>query len=408
MRDKLMGAVGIFGIGYGIAFIAGWWFPWTSIVVGVLLLILTAFALFDAKVRKELGVAGIVSFVVFGFLLFRSGRAELSNNAAIEAEKIDRQIASVERLLAEGQFDDAIRLSVELEPKATKAQTTRLNQIKLSAENEAKLRPQRIRDDANSKVSVLFDEAIEALEAGDIATSQRKLEEALATPNADNLARSVQAKKLSEQIQNATNPFRIHEALLGLSDDDFQQLRDNGTMPPRMITDYVALNRRAVELVKADIAGVAKTRDAPRLAKLEKERAELRKRLEKEKLRQQAIKKVAQKGGTWQAFNAECGLQAITNNEVKSEALFAKNWQEKTVDWNGKVVSVTRRPFGGGYAIMCKMPGSDSLISDVYYSVPATMQDWVESLKKGMTVRIQGKIVSQGGAITNHMIDYEE
>ena len=140
------------------------------------------------------------------------------------------------------------------------------------------------------------------------------------------------------------------------------------------------------------------------LAKLrQREKVELA-QLQQQRQRQDLAK--LRQGGTWAAFNAECGLQAVSNNQVKSETLFAKNWEGKTVDWNGTVVSVTQS--GGGYAIMCKMPGSTSLISDVYYRVPATMRVWVMSLQKGKTVRIQGKIASQGGAITDHIIEYEE
>ncbi len=86
MVEKLLSAIFLFGIGYGIAFVAGWWFPWTSIVFGVLLLIAAVVAIFDANSRNAAGFGGIVFLAVFGVLLFRSGRAELRSNTAISAE----------------------------------------------------------------------------------------------------------------------------------------------------------------------------------------------------------------------------------------------------------------------------------------------------------------------------------
>lgn len=303
------------------------------------------------------------------------------------------------------------------------------NEAKAIAERDTQAKQahlQQLRLTANSNVERLFDEATEALEAGDIATSQRRVEETLATPHADNFVWSVQAKQLREQIQNAIDPARIHEALMGLSDEDFQQLRENGTMPPQLLTNYVALNRRAVELVKADIEGVAKTRDAPRLAKLEKERAELEKQREREKeafakLQQREKenappinliqKKVPQKGGTWEAFNRECGQTAYSSNQVRAEALFAKNWQGKTVDWTGTVVAIQQSTFGS-YIITCKMPDSGSLVSDVSYKLPEKFRekfrDSVLKLSKGDAIRFQGTIVRQGGVLLDHVVEYDE
>lgn len=157
------------------------------------------------------------------------------------------------------------------------------NEAKAIAERDMQARQdheQQLRRIANANVETLFGEAIEALEADDITTSQRKVEEALAVRHAD---AALHVKKLDEQIKNTTDPARIHETLMGLSDENFQQLRENGTMPQQLLTNYLALNRRAVELVKADIERVAEIRDAPRLAKLEKERAELEKERQREK-----------------------------------------------------------------------------------------------------------------------------
>lgn len=144
------------------------------------------------------------------------------------------------------------------------------NEAKAIAERDTQARQaheQQLRRIANANVETLFDEAIEALEADDITTSQRKIEEALAVRHSD---AAFHVRKLSDQIKNTTDPARIHETLMDLSDEGFQQLREVGTMPQQLVTNYLVLNRRAVELVKADIERVAEIRDAPRLAKLEK------------------------------------------------------------------------------------------------------------------------------------------
>lgn len=185
MRDRLISAAVLFSIGYAITFLAGWWFPWTSIVVGVLLLVATGLALFDADIRAGMGVAGFLGFAVFGFLLFRSGRAELRHNAAITAEvkKIGQQINLAETTLAQGQIDDAIRLCVELEPKVSKDQKARLEQVKARAEN-------RIMQRTGLDVWKL-------IESEDFATAEAKIRAVLNEPEA---TRRESASKLLETI----------------------------------------------------------------------------------------------------------------------------------------------------------------------------------------------------------------
>ena len=185
MRDRLILAAVLFGIGYAITFLVGWWFPWTSIVVGVLLLVVTVLALFDADTRAAMGFAGFLGFAVFGFLLFRSGRAELRNNAAItaEVEKIGQRITLAETTLAQGQIDDAIRLCVELEPKVGKDQKARLEQVKARAEN-------RFMERTASDVRNL-------IESEDFGTAEAKIRAVLNEPEA---TRRVPASKLLETI----------------------------------------------------------------------------------------------------------------------------------------------------------------------------------------------------------------
>ena len=186
MFEKLFSAAFLFGIGYGITFVAGWWFPWTSIVFGVFLLFATVVAIFDGNTRSSLGFTGIVVFALFGVLLFRSGRAELRSKAAItaEVERIDKQIVLAERTLADGKIDEAIRLCAELEPNVRNEQKKRLEQIKARAENEETLRPERIKE-ANERVSKLVSAAYRKVpNFNDVSDeAEQLLSEALSRPH---------------------------------------------------------------------------------------------------------------------------------------------------------------------------------------------------------------------------------
>lgn len=146
MRDKLKSFAILLVAGFFVAAIIGMLAPWPSIVLGVLWLLFTVFAIFDVKIRKKVSLPIIGKAAVFALFLVVFGRAELSNRATTEAEEINRQIASVEAMLADGEFDAAIVLSTELEPKATRDQKARIEQLKLNAETESKLRPGRIKD----------------------------------------------------------------------------------------------------------------------------------------------------------------------------------------------------------------------------------------------------------------------
>ena len=99
MVEKMFSAVALFGFGYVIAFLAGWWFPWTSIVVGVVLVVAAVAVVFDRNSWSAGGFGGILILAVFGVLLFRSGRAELrTNDAAVaEVERIDKLIVRAEQ-----------------------------------------------------------------------------------------------------------------------------------------------------------------------------------------------------------------------------------------------------------------------------------------------------------------------
>ena len=101
-------------------------------------------------------------------------------------------------------------------------------------------------------------EATNALKTGDIAAGKKILASSIAVPNAIDLSA---AKKLDLQIVNTTDPTHVQTVLMGLSDEAFQQLKQNGAMPPQLVTTFDALNSRAVELVKSQMEKVTEERE---------------------------------------------------------------------------------------------------------------------------------------------------
>lgn len=153
---------------------------------------------------------------------------------------------------------------------------------------------------ANAKVEVLITEATKALNNGDIETGKEKVQHALAVLHADALT---EARKLDQQISNTTDPTRIRIALMELSDEAFQQLKNSGTMPAQMLSGYQGLDRRTAELAMADLKQVAEVRENRRLAQLEAER----KREEEARL---ATEAAARKAEAARQRNAEAQAEA--------------------------------------------------------------------------------------------------
>lgn len=122
---------------------------------------------------------------------------------------------------------------------------------------------------ANAQVEVLAADAIKALSAGDIAAGKQKILEALSLQHADRLA---DVNKLNQQTADLTDPNHIREVLLELSDEAFQKLKEDGTLPSQMLSGYQSLDACAAELAMAAVEQVAVERESRRLARLEAER----------------------------------------------------------------------------------------------------------------------------------------
>lgn len=135
------------------------------------------------------------------------------------------------------------------------------------AADEAEQR--RLANEANAKVEALVFDATNALKVGDIDAAKEKVRAALAIRYANDFAKP---RKLAQQIGNATDPSRIRAALMELTDEAFQQLRQSGTLPPQMTSGYEALDLRTAELARPEVEQVAQARENRRLAQLEAER----------------------------------------------------------------------------------------------------------------------------------------
>lgn len=124
----------------------------------------------------------------------------------------------------------------------------------------------------NAQVEALVADAKDALERGDIDRAKETVVAALAVSHADDFA---DAKTINEHIVNATEPSRMRDGLMMLSDASFQAFRDSGTLPPTMLSGYGELDRRAQELGKTHLTEIAQAREARRLAEAEAERRRL-------------------------------------------------------------------------------------------------------------------------------------
>jgi hypothetical protein len=141
---------------------------------------------------------------------------------------------------------------------------------------------------ANAKVDALVGEATEALKAGDIDTGSKKVQAALAVPHADNLS---EASSVQQQIRYATDPDRVWLALMGLPDEVFLRLEEDGAIPTQLLSGYEVLDARAADLTLAQIEQVAAARDKRRQAEL----AAQKQRQEEQRLAAEAARRAEER-----------------------------------------------------------------------------------------------------------------
>lgn len=134
----------------------------------------------------------------------------------------------------------------------------------------------RLTNDANAKVRSLFEEADAALQAGNIELAIQRLDSAAKIPQATELS---DVNDLRGRIDSATNPEGVRGIMVGLSDDEFEQLRRSNETPTPLRFGYAVLEARAAEIANEVFSEVAKKREEQRQKRL----ADERKRREQER-----------------------------------------------------------------------------------------------------------------------------
>lgn len=123
---------------------------------------------------------------------------------------------------------------------------------------------------ANAKVKTLVADAINTLKSDDIDSAIKKVQAALAVPYANALT---DAKKLDQQIGNATDPSRLRATLMELSDNSFKELQEGGEMPKQLTSGYEALDSSTADiLARTQLDDIAAAREKQRQEQLERER----------------------------------------------------------------------------------------------------------------------------------------
>jgi tetratricopeptide (TPR) repeat protein len=138
-------------------------------------------------------------------------------------------------------------------------------------------RRQWLEDRAQSDVEELLEKAQLALDAGDIEAAVEKIERALTVSNARNLEA---AKRLDRQIRVATDAGSFRDALMDVSDAEFERLKTEGVIPEQINSHYLALNRSIEQLADAEVENVAEAREQRRLVRLQEEEEKRLKELE--------------------------------------------------------------------------------------------------------------------------------
>lgn len=199
---------------------------------------------------------------------------------------------------------------------------------------------------ANAKVDLLVADARKALEAGNLDAAKTKVQEALSIARADAVA---DAKKLESQIAIATDPSRVHDVLMALSDDEFSRLQKGNEVPAQLVTGYEGLDKRVIQLAQAQLSDAAAAREKLRQEQIERERlaAEAARKVEEERKAQEvAAAKAARKA------EAEAARKAEEEIDVDGLVLLRKTVNGTRGEFDGEITGtvVNRRGRKLGYA----------------------------------------------------------
>jgi Family of unknown function (DUF6263)/Wolframin C-terminal OB-fold domain len=110
---------------------------------------------------------------------------------------------------------------------------------------------------------------------------------------------------------------------------------------------------------------------------------------------------------TWNEYMRDVGLNSQKANEARSEEIFRQKYKDKIVAWSGKVSSVSEQLVGGGFDVGVSMIPTESALggSDLTLSASQDFKNAVLRLNKGAPIQFTGRLVRQGGPVTNHEVE---
>lgn len=129
--------------------------------------------------------------------------------------------------------------------------------------------------------------------AGNIGAAKAELDKARNVPDANHFS---EVDLLASAIDSGTDEGMVPDELMGLSDPEFDQFREDHTLPVSLASGFDGLERHTIQLALAAVPRVANAREARRQAEIEAERRrkeEKAQRRERERLVAEAAQRQA-------------------------------------------------------------------------------------------------------------------
>ena len=181
------------------------------------------------------------------------------------------------KLKPEAKWRNRLRLAgfgligLALVISAIAASAYNAKKMRIETEKEAAVfEQQRIINEANANVRKLVEDAIMSVKNGDVETATKNVRAALSVPSANMLA---DAKKLKQQIENATDSAHIRGVMLALPEEAFQKLQKDDKLPDKLVSGYRVLDSRTAKLAAAQFSDVVAVREQAKKERLEREQA---------------------------------------------------------------------------------------------------------------------------------------
>jgi len=218
----------------------------------------------DDKLRKIIciilyGLLGIFFIVISGFAY----NFKIENKRIAEKKDIDK--VKQQRLVNEA--NSQVKTLVQEAEIAWGRSDTNLAMLKLQiaektkhATNLSSVNQLRTKM-ANTEVQLLISQTKEALKEGNLDLAIQKIKTALSVPHT---TEQKTAREIQEKIENETNPERIRNLLINLSDESFVLLKEKGTLPPEIVSGYEGLDRITYDLACKEMEFVVDAREKRR------------------------------------------------------------------------------------------------------------------------------------------------